>query len=240
MAEVILVIPADRDGAALLRTALGLAGLLRSSRVHVLVPAGATVPGEWEGAGRLDGPPQVHVARGDMAEAVEEYGRRADLIVVPRPSPGDDRRVRRAFRTALLRTERPVLVVPPGAPADEGFGRRVAIAWRDDAHTAKAVMSALRYLDAAEAIFLLAGLRHGAARPPVPDFLRERGLPVAIRFLPIEPSGFRERLLEEVRGLGADLLVMGAHVHSPLHRLVYGGMTDFMLAHADLPVLMRH
>jgi nucleotide-binding universal stress UspA family protein len=33
---------------------------------------------------------------------------------------------------------------------------------------------------------------------------------------------------------------MGAYAHSPLHDLVYGGVTKFMLGHADVPVLMRY
>jgi nucleotide-binding universal stress UspA family protein len=36
------------------------------------------------------------------------------------------------------------------------------------------------------------------------------------------------------------MLVMGAYAHSPLRELILGGVTQFMLGHADLPVLMRH
>ncbi len=40
--------------------------------------------------------------------------------------------------------------------------------------------------------------------------------------------------------LGADLLVMGAYHHSALREMIFGGVTWYMLDHADLPVLMRH
>jgi nucleotide-binding universal stress UspA family protein len=36
------------------------------------------------------------------------------------------------------------------------------------------------------------------------------------------------------------MLVMGAYQHHPLRELLLGGVTRFMLNHADLPVLMRH
>jgi nucleotide-binding universal stress UspA family protein len=36
------------------------------------------------------------------------------------------------------------------------------------------------------------------------------------------------------------MLVMGAYAHSPLRELILGGVTRYMLDHADLPVLMRH
>ena len=51
---------------------------------------------------------------------------------------------------------------------------------------------------------------------------------------------FGETLLSEAHELDADLLVMGAYAHSPLREMVFGGVTRFMLAHADLPILMRH
>ena len=45
---------------------------------------------------------------------VAERGRRADFLVLARPTVGDDWTVDQAFQAALLKTERPVLVVPPG------------------------------------------------------------------------------------------------------------------------------
>jgi nucleotide-binding universal stress UspA family protein len=36
------------------------------------------------------------------------------------------------------------------------------------------------------------------------------------------------------------MLVMGAYAHSPLREVIFGGVTRYMLDHADLPVLMRH
>ena len=33
---------------------------------------------------------------------------------------------------------------------------------------------------------------------------------------------------------------MGAYQHSPLREFLLGGVTRHMLAHADLPVLLRH
>jgi len=33
---------------------------------------------------------------------------------------------------------------------------------------------------------------------------------------------------------------MGAYRHSPLREFLLGGVTRYMLGHADLPVLMRH
>jgi nucleotide-binding universal stress UspA family protein len=51
---------------------------------------------------------------------------------------------------------------------------------------------------------------------------------------------FGKTLLDTAHRLSVDLLVMGAYAHSPLRELILGGVTNYMLAHADVPVLMRH
>jgi nucleotide-binding universal stress UspA family protein len=175
---------------------------------------------------------------GAESAVIEEWGRRADFLVIARPAEDDDAPTRHAFQAALLHTERPVLVVPHGKPAT--FGRCVAIAWRDDSRAAKAMIPALRILGGAEQVHLLAGIREGAATPAVPIVLRDHGIGANLHVLPIGQGPFSKALLDEVHALGADLLVMGAYAHHPLHEMIFGGVTRYLLDHADVPVLMRH
>ena len=58
--------------------------------------------------------------------------------------------------------------------------------------------------------------------------------------IPIGETPFGSALLARAHALGADMLAMGAYAHSPLRELILGGVTRFMIAHADLPVLLRH
>jgi nucleotide-binding universal stress UspA family protein len=46
-------------------------------------------------------------------------------------------------------------------------------------------------------------------------------------------------MLDHAYQLGADLLIMGAYPH-PLIELMPGGLTRYVVSHADLPILMRH
>jgi nucleotide-binding universal stress UspA family protein len=165
-------------------------------------------------------------------------GRSADFLVVARLTSGNEEPTRQIFRAALFRTERPVLVVPPGGVT--AFGRRVAIAWRDDARAPKAVLPALRCLGRVEQVHVLAGVRQGAGQPALPRILLDHGIRAELHVLPIGPGAFGQALLEKAHELGADMLVIGAYSHSPLREALFGGVTRHMLAHADLPVLMRH
>jgi len=179
---------------------------------------------------------------GMTENVVREWGRRADWIVLERPMRHDYGTTWHGLRAALFMTDRPVLMAPSSLRGS--FGRRVAIAWRDDRrddeHTTKAVLAALRCLARAEQVHLLAGLREGAGPPVIPAILAEHEIAVELHILPIGSGAFGAALLAEAHRLGADLLVMGAYVHHPLRGWLLGGVTRHMLAHADLPVLMRH
>lgn len=169
---------------------------------------------------------------------IEQRGRRADLIVIARPMEDDDEPTRHGFQAALFHTDRPILVVPAGPSAR--FGRCVAIAWRDDGRAVKAVMPALRFLAGAEQVHLLAGVREAAAPPAVPAVFQDHGISASLHVLPVGEGPFGRTLLEKLHQLGADMLVMGAYAHNPLREMIFGGVTKYLLEHADVPVLMRH
>lgn len=168
---------------------------------------------------------------------VEQHGRRADYLVVEQPAHHDYGPSWQALRAALFTTDRPVLVVPAHSPTE--FGRRVAIAWRDDGRATKAVLSALHCLRKAEHVFVLTGTR-GDATPHVPPILREHGIAAELLVLPIGAGVFGAALLDKAHEIGADMLVMGVYQHSRLRELLLGGVTRHMLHHADLPMLLRH
>jgi nucleotide-binding universal stress UspA family protein len=170
---------------------------------------------------------------------VDEWGRRSDFIVMERPISRWLQPDHPALHAALFVTDRPVLIAPPRASAR--FGQRIAIAWRDDGRTIRAVLSVLRWAEDAEEIHVLTGVRDAATPPPLPQILEEHGLTATLHVLPITGSeAFGEALLTKAHAIGADTLVMGAFVRNPVRSLILGGVTRYMLAHADLPVLMRH
>ena len=169
---------------------------------------------------------------------VAEWGRRSDFIVLSRPAARDNVADRLELQAALFDTDRPVLLVPPRVATS--FGQTVAIAWREDKRTVRAVLAALRLLTRAQQVHVLAGVPEGAPPPGLPDILTEHGVAAAVHVLRTGSGVFGETLLREAHALGADMLVMGAYTHSPWREVILGGVTRHMLAHADMPVLMRH
>jgi nucleotide-binding universal stress UspA family protein len=169
---------------------------------------------------------------------VGEWGRRSDYLVLKRPGPHDRPLNRLEMHAALFNTNRAVLVVPPGPSA--AIGAHVAIAWRADKRTEHAVLTAVRLLPPGTQVHVLAGVKPGAASPVLPDVLAEHGIEAVLHKLAIGAGPFGETLLAQAHGVGADLLVMGAYTHTPWRERLLGGVTRYVLEHADLPVLMRH
>ena len=177
------------------------------------------------------------------ADLLPTHAQGADLVVIERPRRPVDQAQRQTTDAAIFGSHRPVLVVPPGAASDElpAFGRRIAIAWKDDGRAVKAVIPALRYFERAEQIAVIAGYREGTPPPEtLPEPLAERGLGAKMHPLKIGREAFGQTLLDKAKAIGADLLVMGAYTHSPLRELLLGGVTRHVLTHAEIPVLMRH
>lgn len=262
MSDVILVIMSRTDTVtALLDAAAQLSSLIgEAARINALAlheethawtlshetsPArtgGITLRSAFETwaarVGRVAANARWYETEGITLEVIAERGARSDFVVAELPQ-GDDASARRALRAALFGTGRPVLVVP-AKQMFKPFGRRIAIAWRNDKQAARAVIPVLRWLSAADGVHVLMGLQPGAALPEMPRVFIEHGINAEVHRLPLGSRPFGQVLLEEVHALGADLLVMGAYAHTPLRELILGGTTRHVLEHTDLPVLMRH
>ena len=174
----------------------------------------------------------------DAKSSLRDSMQAASFIVVPRPAGNDDSDTQETFRAALFDSSRPVLVAP-SAPRPS-LGRRVGIAWRNDEYARRAVVAAIPLLKDAEQIHVFTGIRQGQPQAALPDVLDGRGFPTQMHEIALNGAPLGETLLTKAHSLGLDLLVLGAYFHSPLREWIFGGVTRYMLTHADLPLLMFH
>jgi len=170
-------------------------------------------------------------------DTVAARGAEADFVVLPRPGAHPAETAQRALRAALFGTGRPVLIAPPH-PAED-FGHTVAVAWRDDGRVRNAVLPLLRMLPADARLHVIEGTADDPSALRLPSIFTAHGVDAVLHPMR-DGAGFARALLERAHHVGADMLVMGAYAHSPLREAVFGGVTRYVLAHADLPVLMRH
>ena len=198
----------------------------------------------WRGqAARRGIAMEVLEVEGELAPVISRRGRAARAVVVASRAGHPGAHTRQALHAALFDTEQPVLVVPPGwrpDPAGGGFGRVIAIAWKDDARAPLAVRAALPLLARAERVHVLRALPPHRAGGGLPAILAEHGIAAAVHELPVPQGSVGARLLAGAHECGADMMVMGAYAHGEWREAMLGGVTRHMLEHADIPLLMRH
>jgi nucleotide-binding universal stress UspA family protein len=188
------------------------------------------------------------VAEGYVPEAIALAGSWHDLLVVGRSDHTVWGALSSVGNIVLGSGGLPCIVVPEKASAQATALDTVAIAWNGSTEALRAVHAALPLLQSARRIVIL----HGEQRPParmaawLPSFdlaayLLRHGMAAESR--PLQGDNENDvgaALLDSAGELGAGLLVMGAYGHTRFREWVLGGVTRHVLAHAALPVLLRH
>ena len=178
---------------------------------------------------------------GDGPEAVAELARIFDLVVTGQPKNDPGHSLRETLRAMLFHAGRPVLSAPEHPPS--AVGETVLIAWNRSVLSARAAAIARAYFKRAKKVGVLSiSAQHG--RGPAAERFVENLAWHDIEADLIEAELGNRRLgdviLQQAAEFGADLLVMGAYSQSPFRESLTRGVTNHILSHAELPVLMAH
>lgn len=170
----------------------------------------------------------------------------ADLTVLAGHDPElPGARFSLSFKALLMRSGRPVLVVPRQCTARPI--RRAVIAWQPTPESARAVHDALPLLADAETVTIVmidpVSSEGGYGDPPgsaIARHLSRHGLTIEVLALPRQGRSVGDCLLGHLRDCDADLLVMGGYGHSRWREAILGGTTRTVLDGMATPVLFAH
>jgi nucleotide-binding universal stress UspA family protein len=176
---------------------------------------------EWRSAVDL---PETYV----VAEA-----RSADLVVVGQSREPDD--ICRSLDpgTAILKTGRPILVVPPGV--DTLKAERILIGWKDTREARRAVQDSLPLLHKAKSVTILEvsdDRAEGIVRRRIDDvaqYLTRHRITVGTVTETSAAEPVADQLVKFATADGADLIVTGGYGHSRLGEWIFGGVTRDLL-----------
>jgi nucleotide-binding universal stress UspA family protein len=176
---------------------------------------------------------------GEEDQLLRRYGRIADLIVLPRPTADLDVGIRLSLEAALMETGRPLLLVPPKAPAK--IGGNIAIAWNGSTEAARAVDEAKPFLANARKVTILTAAEKNLNIDPegLQSFLAWHGVKAAIEKVRVRGDVGKALVSTAVR-VGADMLVMGAYSHSRVREMILGGVTRHVISEVPMTALMAH
>ena len=172
-------------------------------------------------------------------EAAAWHGNSCDLVVIARPSDGDDAALRDLAETMLLDTGTPLLLVPPQG---DGLDRcdSVLVAWDGSAPATRAVHDAMPFLAQAKTVDVISIDVDPEALEPFVRSLGWNGLQPNVNRLGKDDGGVADILLAHLGQHDTDLLVMGGFGHSRLREFFLGGVSETMLNTCPVPFLMSH
>lgn len=182
-----------------------------------------------------------HEEEGLESQVVSEYGRLFDLIVVGRNVDQTQTDWKFTCESALIESGRPVMIASNLVP--EFIGRKVLIIWNGSTETARTIALGMEFLVNAESVEVLTiegATVSGPSGDQVVDYLARNGIAASARVVRSEGMSDGECAVKEIDSSGVDLVLKGAFTHSRLRALIFGSVTNHILNHAQVPVLMAH
>jgi hypothetical protein len=176
---------------------------------------------------------------GSPDKVLASTGPVSDLIIVSRPKRKGGKLAHIFMLSAVLNSSRPVLVLPQ-AGKSSNF-RCISIAWNQSPEAARAVAASMPLLRLAEQVSILTNGPERGIGPKSVQLATYLGFwGVKARRITVHAADDAKALIHLYRDSQSDLLVMGGYSRSRLRQQIFGGVTEYMLHHANIPVFMLH
>jgi nucleotide-binding universal stress UspA family protein len=171
-----------------------------------------------------------------------DHVRTSDLVIV---SQNSQEKMPWLQRELLQKTATPMMVVPSGG-VDEFNAKNISIAWNGSMQTVRAIRDSMELLIQAVDVRLVCVGGESKDNPgqiagsDAATWLSHHGVNITLDEHPEKHLKAGISIINAIEESGADLLVMGGYGHSPLYDVVVGGVTDDVLANAEIPVFLSH
>jgi len=178
---------------------------------------------------------------GTFPDRASEASRLADLVVFGPMRENEKPGVMEAFEAVLLETGRPVFLAAKAPP--KGFLDKVAVGWDGSQTCAHALTAALPCLKKAKTIELLMIAHSGRVAvdcAEAREYLRLHGLSCTERTVEARDRTTGETILNAAAEAKAGMLVLGGYGHSRFREMFVGGVTRYVVGHADMPLFLVH
>ncbi|MGO8777434.1 MAG: universal stress protein [Rhodomicrobium sp.] len=180
------------------------------------------------------------------ADLIAQQGRSVDLIVCGKPSDEVPDAWSDFAETAIMRSGRPVLIVPPGTSVKQ-IGNHVVIAWNDTREAARAVFDSIDLIRDAATVRVVTCIENEKERAaaeaygtPLVATLARHGIHAIFEVSYATGSTTGEVILGKLVDEGCDLLIMGGYSRSRFREMIFGGVSRDILRDTWVPTLVSH
>ncbi|GAB4232379.1 MAG: universal stress protein [Methyloligellaceae bacterium] len=182
---------------------------------------------------------------GNVSGIVAHRGRLSDLTVL---SAIDDDAPEQDFWSevrdgAIFHSARPIVVTPREADVPDTLGETVVIAWKDSVESARAIGAARPFIVRAKMVHVVTAGTDGADEESIKDledYLSLYNSDIEVHVVGRNKRNVAELLATQAAQYPDALMVMGAYSQWRWKEWAFGGVTEYMLREAPVPVLMMH
>lgn len=182
---------------------------------------------------------------GTLEEKVTDKGKLADILVMGQVSPDSDGIVKDYYSSTILaaifNTGSPILLLPESIKLRDY--KTILIAWDGSIHIVHAIMQSLPLLKKAKRIILLFIQENKHTNTSFDEallYLESHNIPVECLEVSRNDYSIGAALMMNAHKQGADLIIMGAFSHNRIRQAILGGVTTFMLDHAEIPIFIMY
>lgn len=184
----------------------------------------------------------LHIYEGDPETVLVSEARLVDVVSMSRPrkhrigGPG----VGELHESLMLRSGRPVLIVPPGPEWQAHRVDHAAIGWNDSVEASRALSMTLPWLTQMKKVTVLVSKKREDSVGAVTDYLKWHGCKADYQVMTGKGTNVGKKMLASCAEIGAEFLVVGGFSHTRTRQRLFGGVTSHLLSSTDIITVMAH
>ena len=184
----------------------------------------------------------LHILEGDAESVLASESRLVDVIAMSRPSNqrSGGSGVGALHESLMLRSGRPVLIVPPVPEWQAHKVDHAAIGWNDSVEASRALSMTLPWLTQMKKVSVLVSKKREAGVEEVTGYLKRHGCKADYHVIGGRGSNVGKKMLNSCNEIGAEFLVVGGFSHTRTRQRLFGGVTSYLLSNTDIITVMAH
>jgi nucleotide-binding universal stress UspA family protein len=184
----------------------------------------------------------LHLYEGDAESVLVHESRLVDVIAMMRPrkdkigGPG----VGDLHESLMIRSGRPVLIVPPAPEWQAHKVDHAAIGWNDSVEASRTLSMTLPWLTQMKKVTVLVSKKREADVGRVTNYLKWHGCKADYHVVTGKGSNVGKKILDSCAAIGAEFLVVGGFSRTRTRQRLFGGVTSHLLGNTNIITVMAH
>jgi len=172
---------------------------------------------------------------GYRSKLIEKYSKYCDLVIISSPTNG---RMTATFEATVSKSGKPALMIPRKMKSFKID--KVLIGWNNSIEVSRAVSLSIDILKQAKEVHIITSKEYAKDKKDMEklkEYLMCHNIKATSQMVKTTRTP-GEALLREAKDKNSDLIIAGALGHKGFRELMFGGATQYILEHSDIPVFM--